>query len=241
MTPDPARPDWQEVRRVLPDGCIDIVVEFDGGTDEAGGRIVPCSADRLSVVGTMSRPLIVNAPNSCFLGVRFKPGKAIGFLGVSAGELTDQSIPLSQLWSHIADRFEGDLTDQPTVAAKLALMDALLLDRLKVNNDDDLYVEALVDLIQRRQGAVSIQTLSEFAGISRQHIARKFDRYLGISPKLFSRIVRFQDLIKKIRLSPSVDWATTALDLGYYDQAHMISDFKEFSGQTPASFATTIL
>jgi AraC-like DNA-binding protein len=229
-------PGGEDVHRVVPDGCIDIVVEFDRCTGEGGQRVAASSADRSSVVGTMSRPLIVDARSSCFLGVRFKPGKAIGFLGASAGELTDQSIPLGEFWSRNAGMFELELTEQPTIAAKLALIETVLVDKLKLKKDDDVYVEALVDLIRRQQGAVSIQTLSEFAGISRQHVARKFARYVGISPKLFCRVVRFQHMLARIKLARDVDWAATALDLGYYDQAHMILDFKEFSGRTPAAF-----
>jgi AraC-like DNA-binding protein len=115
------------------------------------------------------------------------------------------------------------------------LLEAALIDRLKLKKDDDPYVEPLIGLILQRRGSVPIEALSGFAGITRQHVARKFDRYVGVSPKLFCRVVRFQDLMKTIRLAGEADWAATALDLGYYDQAHMISDFKEFSGTTPTS------
>jgi AraC-like DNA-binding protein len=226
------------VHRVVPDGCIDILVEFSYRTADTGQPTVPRFGDRTSIVGTMSRPLIVTAPDpTCFIGVRFKPGKATGFLGVSAGELTDQSIALSEVWRRDVYRLEDGLTDRHTIGQKLAFLEAALLERLKLKKDDDPYVEPLVGLILQRRGAVAIEALSEFAGISRQHVARKFDRYVGITPKLFCRVVRFQDLMKTIRLTDKVDWATTALDFGYYDQAHMISEFKKFSGLTPASFA----
>jgi AraC-like DNA-binding protein len=237
-TPDPGVPDADGIHRVLPDGCIDIVVEFDVCAGEDGEHIVPGFADKAAVVGTMSRPLIVNsARRTCFLGTRFRPGMAIALLGGSAGELTDQSIRIGEVWSQNAGGdFEDRLTDQPTITAKIRLVEGVLLEKLGRKKDDDPYVGPLVDLIVRERGGVSVEALSEFAGISRQHIARKFDRYVGISPKLFSRVMRFQDLMTTIRGARNIDWASTALDLGYYDQAHMISDFKEFSGQTPASF-----
>jgi len=246
-TPEPGVSKDKSTHRVLPDGCIDIVVEFDQCEGEEGGLILPSFAgfagfpgfpDKASMVGTMSRPLIVNsARRNSFLGARFKPGKAISILGGSAGELTDQSIPLGEIWNHSVGRdFVDELTDQRSIAAKVKLVERVLLDKLVCKRDDDPYIGALVDHIVGKRGAVSIEALSEFAGISRQHIARKFDRYVGISPKLFSRIMRFQDLMNTIRAAHNIDWASIALDLGYYDQAHMISDFKEFSGQTPGSF-----
>jgi len=236
-TADPMCAGGQDTHRVVPDGCIDIVVEFDGCAVEAGGRIMTAFDDRASVVGAMSRPLIVNAaPGTSFLGVRFKPGKATQFLGVTAGDLTDQSIPLGEIWRRDDARVEARLTERQGIGRKLALLETALLERLKYKKDDDPYIGRLVRLILDRRGAVSIEALSEYAGISRQHVARKFDQHVGISPKLFCRIMRFQDLMTTIRRSGKVDWATTALDFGYYDQAHMISDFKEFCGLTPASF-----
>jgi len=237
-TPGPAGNGPEEFHRVVPDGCIDILVEFDLSPGETGGRVVPAFADRTSVVGTMSRPLIVTpGPAACFLGVRFKPGKAMGFLGASAGELTDQSIPLTQFWGRESGCLEAQLTERHDIGTKLALLETTLLGKLERKKDEDPYVEALVGMILGRRGAVSIGALSQFAGISRQHVARKFDRHVGISPKLFCRIMRFQELMRTIRLGSDTDWATTALELGYYDQAHMISEFKEFSGLTPTLFA----
>jgi|SRR5262245_21738966 len=237
-TVDPMCAGGQDPHRVVPDGCIDILVEFDGRAVEAGTRISAGFGDRASVVGTMSRPLIVNAaPATCFIGVRFKPGKATQFLGVTAGELTDRSIPLEEIWTRDGSKLEAKLTGLQGTRGKFALLEGELLERLKRKETDDPYVEGLVRVILDRRGAVSIEALSEYAGISRQHMARKFAQYVGISPKLFCRIMRFQDLMATIRLARKIDWATTALDFGYYDQAHMISDFKEFCGLTPASFA----
>ena len=239
-TPQSRGGDQNGVHRVVPDGCIDILVRFDASTAEGAKPSRPRFADRALVVGTMSRPLIVSeADNTCFLGVRFKPGKAIGFLGVPAGELTDQSIALGDVWTRDGNRLESRLADLRGIGPRLALLEAALLERLDRKRAEDPYLEALVDLILRRQGSVSIAALSKFAGLSRQHVARKFDRYIGINPKLFCRVVRFQSLLEAIRLARGVDWAAAALELGYYDQAHMILEFKEFSGLTPATFSTT--
>ena len=154
-TPEPGVPNDKSTHRVLPDGCIDIVVEFDQCEGEEDGLILPSFADRASVVGTMSRPLIVNSARStCFLGARFKPGKAIGLVGGSAGELTDQSIPVSEIWNRNSSYdFEDELTDQRTIAAKVKLVERVLLDKLVRKKDDDPYVGALVDHIVGKRGA----------------------------------------------------------------------------------------
>jgi hypothetical protein len=118
---------------VVPDGCIDILVEFDARAVAVGGPAVPGFGDRTTIVGTMSKPLIVTVAHpTCFIGVRFKPGRATGFLGVSAGELTDRSIALSEVWRRGVDRLEAELTGRRTIGQKLALLEAALIDRLKL-------------------------------------------------------------------------------------------------------------
>jgi AraC-like DNA-binding protein len=222
--------------RVVPDGCIDIVFEFKGPL--AGDPSwLPRSIESSMVVGTMSRPLIVTAPSEIqFLGVRFKPGKAHGFFRVAAGELTDCTVPLDDIWGRIGTNLASRLAEQHSLRHRIVRLEEELLKRLHSMNTEDPYIQPIIRFILDRRGAVSVQSLSGLAGISRQHIARKFDHYVGISPKLFCRVVRFQNVMRSVASPGNVDWASAALDLGYYDQAHMISDFKEFSGLTPAAF-----
>jgi len=222
--------------RVVPDGCIDIVFEFKGPLGKDPSRL-PRSIESSMVVGTMSRPLIVTAPGEIqFLGVRFKPGKAHGFFRVAAGELTDFTVPLDDIWGRIGTNLVSRLAEQHSLRHMIVRLEEELLKRLRSMNTEDPYLQPIIRFILDRRGAVSVESLSTMAGISRQHMARKFDHYVGISPKLFCRVMRFQNMMKNVRSLGSVDWASAALDLGYYDQAHMISDFKEFSGLTPASF-----
>lgn len=97
-------------------------------------------------------------------------------------------------------------------------------------------MNAAVDAILRSPNGVSIQAISSQVGLSRQHLAKKFAQQVGIGPKLLARVVRFRRALRYIRRSTTVDWSAAALALGYYDQAHMISDFKQFSGLTPAQY-----
>jgi AraC-like DNA-binding protein len=223
-------------QRVVPDGCIDIVFEFKAPLAEDPSWL-PSSIESSMVVGTMSRPLIVTASSEIqFLGVRFKPGKAHGFFRVAAGELTDCTVPLDDIWGRIGSNLVSTLSEQHSLRHMIVRLEKELLKRLHSFDAEDPYIQPIIGFILDRRGAVSVQSLSALAGISRQHIARKFDHYVGISPKLFCRVVRFQNMMRSVASPGNVDWASAALDLGYYDQAHMISDFKEFSGLTPTAF-----
>src|SRR5262249_36962172 len=84
----------------------------------------------------------------------------------------------------------------------------------------------------------TVESLASSAGVSRQHLARLFREYVGISPKLYCRLARFQSGLAYAGLGKNVHWAETAIDLGYADQSHMIAEFREFSSLTPQQIAT---
>ena len=82
-----------------------------------------------------------------------------------------------------------------------------------------------------------MDALSAELGVSRQHLTRKFDERIGLSTKMFSRVWRLQSAVERIRYVQDIDWSDLALDSGYYDQAHMISEFRELVGETPATLS----
>jgi AraC-like DNA-binding protein len=93
-----------------------------------------------------------------------------------------------------------------------------------------------VALARRHAGAVSIAGVCRSSGFTRQHLARRFEEYVGVPPKLFCRIVRFQSLLARVERMEGVDWSAVAIDSGYYDQAHLIGDFREFTGLPPQAY-----
>ncbi len=223
--------------RVLPDGCMDIIFNFGDTPSRQSPTGRATTSYGSYVVGTMTRPLLVRLGNRAeFLGVRFWPGKAPAFLRLSADELTDRSTALDNLWGRTSKTLEARLAELPNLQRKIAELERDLLRRLALDGKQDPCVEAAVDFILRQRGTPSVQAVCAHAGISRQHLARQFAHHVGINPKLFCRVVRFQNIVERLRGSGPVDWSVTALELGYYDQAHMISDFKELAGLSPGQY-----
>jgi AraC-like DNA-binding protein len=211
--------------RVLPDGCLDIVFNFADGTPW-----------RAAVVGTMTRPLlIVPGRSEDFLGVRFHPGKARAFLRPPADEFTDRAVEFSAVWGQAGADLEERLAAMPTLRARLGALENCLLRRLACAPAADAVLDAVLASVERDRGAVSVRQLSDAAGWSRQHLRRKFAAAVGISPKQFCRVVRFRKLVQSARAHP-LGWAEAAAEFGYYDQAHLITDFREFAGLTPTQF-----
>ena len=90
--------------------------------------------------------------------------------------------------------------------------------------------------IARQRGALSIRDLSEQMGISHKHLIALFHEEVGLSPKRFCRIRRFQGVLEAIEHSGRVDWADLACACGYYDQAHFIREFRDFAGMNPSAY-----
>src|SRR2546430_1211434 len=113
----------------------------------------------------------------------------------------------------------------------------LLLDaRLPFARSIDPRISVAIKSLKHTSGQMPIDSISSEFGMSRQHLTRKFQEHVGISPKFFARIVRMQDMLRRVENVRDVDWCTLALDSGYYDQAHMIDDFHDLCGISPARY-----
>jgi len=203
---------------VLPDGCADVI--FD--VDHADGF----------VVGTMTAPLVIPEEASpTMFGIRFHTGRALLGIGVPLRELTDTRASLRDARS-IAAGFAGRVADAPSFEARIEVVERMLLGSLS-STAADPFIDAAVAHIAC--GSSSVDATAATLGVTRQHLARKFAGAVGVSPKMFARIARFRRVLRKVR-SHDVDWADVAVATGYFDQSHLIADFRDFAGTSPVPF-----
>jgi AraC-like DNA-binding protein len=212
-TPD-AQPTAQP-QRILPDGCIDLLVNVERG--------------RAFAVGAMTGPwLVPPGPSSPIVAVRFRPGGAAPFLAAPAHELTDRRVEIAALglrWLEPARLAEsGDLD-----AAVRALERALLARVGAVVAPEPLVAHAVGRLFA--PAPPSVEALARRLGWSRQHLRRAFRAHVGVGPKELGRIARLQRAL--VALQGGGGSAATAASLGYFDQAHMARDFRALAGLTP--------
>jgi AraC-like DNA-binding protein len=233
----PLAPGDPMIDRLIPSVCVCLSVNLgDPFALDRGDRVVPFK-ERAHVIGPITRPGRMLLPDrAAWFGVSFQPGWAQQFLGTPIDKLTDQFLALEHFWA-AARMLEERLLAAPTARERIRLLETELRRRLEVAPPPDRIVPAIADDVFRRGGATTVERLSAASGFTRQHLARKFRCGLGLSPKLFCRLVRFQNTLTRALTSPPDNWAAAALELGYYDQAHLISEFKEFTGFTPTGFA----
>jgi AraC-like DNA-binding protein len=209
-------------QRILPDGCLDIVV---------GPR-------HAIVVGAMTRPIVVPpADGAGMIGVRFRPGMATAFLRIPAAALTDDRAPLEAVWpdgEEVADHVGSALGTDRAIARLAETLSSRLSCIATVPPD----LLAAVERIIARGGRTDVSRLAASLGVTRQHLARRFAAHVGVPPKTFCRVVRLWKVLRSTT-GGRVNWAGLAADLGYSDQSHLVADFRSLTGLTPSRWVAS--
>ena len=208
---------------VFPDGCSDII--FEQPARDYGG---------LAIVGTMTRAQVFDIPPShSTFGVRFRPGMAARILRIPGSVAVDQSIPLADAWKAAAVR---DLLDQ--LATSRSPRDAIARFEASLAEPSPLDpAEKSLAWLAEYGGQVSMDALADAASLSPRQFRRICLERTGLSPKHLSRVLRFRQAAKYAN-GQRRDWADIAVASGYYDQAHLINEFKKLAGVSPAQFSS---
>lgn len=204
-----------EPQHVLPDGCIDVLVNPSQHT--------------CHVVGTMTRALVVSKPAAPTAAVRFRPGGAVAFLGVAAYELTDRYLPAHDVglpW--LSPRA---LEAEHPAAAVQALEHALLLRLSSLQRPHPIAAAA----VQACFGGTAprVEQLARELGYTRQRLTRLLLEQVGIGAKELLRVGRLQRAVDQLQRAQGPSLAQAAVGLGYFDQAHLCRDFRELAGLSP--------
>jgi AraC-like DNA-binding protein len=211
--------------RVLPTGTIQLVINLREGSGRSFDAVVAGPHSRFFVLDT-SRPASV-------IGVHFKPSGAYPFFALPLDELTNQHVPLEALWGGQAALLRERLLAAETSEAKLLLLERALLSLYRPHSRHAAVGHALGAF---RHGRRRVADVVEDTGMSQRRFIRLFSDEVGLTPKSFCRVRRFQRVVALVHRAQAVNWAETALACGYCDQSHMVHDFHDFAGLSPTSY-----
>lgn len=175
-------------------------------------------------------------PNVHLMSVVFKPGGAFPFLRFPLCELCNQTISLEAIWGRFADEIRERLYAAPSMQARFALLERLLLTCLSETPPGLDRVQFAVNEIARCHGALSMQTVSERIGVSQKHLIAQSKRMVGMTPKTLARLYRFQSVLQSVDPLKPVDWTRIVHQAHYYDQSHCYKDFQVFTGHSPSEY-----
>jgi AraC-like DNA-binding protein len=229
-----------KTERILPTGTLELVINLRQNELRFYDAERPENFSRFSgaiVSGAHGRGFAPDTAEEDFvIGVHFKPGGAFPFLGLPAGDLADTHVDLETLWGPSAGRLRERLCEARTPAERFQLLQEALLSRLCHGVEQHYAVSAALEMFGKNQAGPTVREAAKYLGLSQRRFIQVFKAEVGMTPKLFSRIQRFQQTRTFIQQNTSPNWAALAMDLGYFDQSHMIREFLEFSDLSPTDY-----
>ncbi len=230
--------------RVFPDGRAEIIVMLDEPHRDGDAETLP-TFPAVCINGLRTRPSVVVAPpGRCrVLGILFEPLAACRLLHESLADLTDTTIDLRDAIGRAADELGNRCADGVNTSAWNPARNAVAvvrtaaewaMDRVSEGPMVDPTIHWAACTIRSDRGVLSVNGIGSALRLSRSQFAERFRSRVGVTPKRFARIVRFQNALSMLGQVESI--ASVAAELSYYDQAHMHRDFGEFAGMTPGAF-----
>lgn len=218
--------------KVYPDGCVDIIFAFGSSASARSMREA-----QPYLVGTYTAATTqLFYGEADMLGVRFRPAGVTAFIRGGIDEFTNIKIELSLLDTLFERTFFDRLADMERRRDQLILIDEYLLSRLAVVSPADPRILHGLHLIETNKGVVSPADIARETCLCLRQFERKFKAAIGITPKNFARIVRFNHTRHWLQINPEATLLEIAADCGYYDHAHLIREFSELSGESPSRF-----
>lgn len=232
------------IERVVPDGNVYLIFELDGlprhtfnnDTLKPDKHFTKCWLS-----GFQKNYISISAlPDSEMFVIKFKPGGAIPFLHHTLDKFSDNVIPAETIFGESILNLREKLYRTSTPAEKYTIAEQFLSERFNPDYVPDESVYKVIESIKCDPEFFesSMMMLIEESGFSKKHFIDLFKKSVGVTPKYFQRILRFNCIIPKVQQQEEISWTQISGECGFYDQAHFIKEFKAFSGYNPKAFLT---
>lgn len=170
------------------------------------------------------------------LGIKFRAGGFQPFWGQNVSELTGKVVRIGEIWGSEVDNWTDKILGSSDELAMAAQAEAYLCTLLPARDALAEQADEVVRTIHEQRDIVLVESLSKHTGISIRQLQRMFRKYVGVTPKWVIKRFRLQEAAELLEQNAQVSYAELAAQLGYFDQAHFIKDFKSLLGQSPSAY-----
>lgn len=229
-----------EVDRFLPDGNTEVIIDltdspkfiFDNDTlqQKQGFTKFWASGVRNEFIS------IHSGRDSEMLILNLVKGRAFPFFQMPMSEMADRVVEGDLVFGNLIQQIREAVGAAKTPEEKFKITEAFLIQRVKNHLTVNPFVDFAIQKMVENPSQLTIKSVVSKVGFSQKHLIHLFKKHIGVSPKSYLKILRFQKAIQEIDMKPNVEWSQIAYDCGYFDQAHFINDFKKFSGFTPEEY-----
>lgn len=227
----------EHIQRIVPNGLMELMF-YLGNKPKALDEKKNLSENTI-VSGQQKGfyDILVTEKLSLF-SISFQPYGAAMFFNIPSNDFFNQNIPLKHILKDKVTELESELYDSATFEKKIKVVEKFLMNQLR-NSAKEYELKRIVksvEAINKSNGLIDIESLSSIACLSRKQYERTFSEYIGTSPRQFLRTIRFQNSLRLKQRNKNIQLTELAYACGYYDQSHMINDYKLLSGKTPTHY-----
>lgn len=228
------------IERLLPDGTVNLIIELD--------NIPKYTFDNHSLekkekytgawLSGMQKEYISigSPPESSMFVIQFQPGGIYPFINFPVAELNNLVVDAELIFGEDVIMLRDQLLEAPTPEEKFCRTEQWLRDHLCESSFSEQVMNFAVQQICQNPSLDSIELISLKTGYSQKQFIQLFKKYVGLTPKYFQRVQRFNKVLQEVESRNEINWSALSHDCGFYDQAHFIREFKKFSGFNPTDF-----
>lgn len=218
--------------RVLPDACVEIFLNYTNSPV----AIIDDQLYKRSIASFRMNQYVdvqMRKGSGC-VAVCFYPGMAHRFFKYPMDVLANTTTPLNDLWGFAIEELEAQLAECSSPVLKVNILQQFLLQQLMSSKEDPV-ISQCIKQVRYSNGDLSVAELNNKVGLSQRQLSRKFQQIVGLSPKEYLRVNRFIYSLQQLKEHANSSLTEVAYLSGYYDQAHFIRDYKDFTGCTPGA------
>jgi AraC-like DNA-binding protein len=223
-------------QKIIPDGFNEIIFHYrDPYRINLSGKWKEQSRGLLA--GQIRKHFFLeNTGSSGIIGIKLKPTALTHLYGISMQQLTDRVVDIPSVFGDHFSSTEAKLHATTDHDKRIAIINDHFLQLLTTISVSETAADRAVELIFHRHGMIPVSAIAMVAGVGERQLENLFKKYVGLSPKLFSRIIRFSYIFQLIQQN-NQSWTGLAYEASFFDQSHFIRNFKDFTGENPSDYS----
>ncbi len=221
-------------QKIIPDGFSEIIIHYgDSYRINLSGKWETQSSILFS--NQISKFFFLeNTGSSGMIGIKLYPTAFYELFQKDVSNFTDQVVSLDQILDMVDPQLTNLTNRSLSISDRVSMAESYLL-KLSANHESQEKVKQCIDLIFETHGMIDVDQMASNVALSTRQLERLFKKVVGLTPKFYCRIIRFNYIFEVIK-EQNDSWIKTALQSGYFDQSHFIKNFKEFTGEEPTSY-----
>lgn len=227
-------------QRIIPDGCIEMMFILGDDVKRFVSDHEYVLQPRDMVLGQITEPFFIQPTGYVnTFAVRFYPYGFTNFVNTPIKDLANKDTPIEALFgAQAAEALSQHIIEATTTEQRIRIVEEFLLGKLTDSATIDQIVSSTIDMLFQTKGSMPIRSIMKDQLSTRRKLERKFVQQVGMSPKQLGKVIRLQAALKRLLNRQDESLTDIAYESEYYDQAHFIKDFKEFTGTNPKDYLT---